>query len=257
MSLVIKYGGNAMTDPATRAAVAAGVREMALEAVPPVLVHGGGPHIAAALDARGIEHRFVRGLRVTTDAAMEVVEAVLTALGKQLASEIGRAVGLTGRDASLLTGRRLGDELGRVGGVEAVDTTVLSVLRRAGIIPVVASVALEAGDTSDDLTSLNVNADEAAGAIAGALGEGALFLTNVPGVLEDASDPTSLLRQLTGSEARARISDGRISGGMIPKVESALFALGQGAPYAVIADGRHPDGVARALSGGGTRLVPD
>lgn len=256
MSLVIKYGGNAMTDPATRAAVAAGVRELARE-VPPVLVHGGGPHIAAALDARGIEHRFVRGLRVTTDEAMEVVEAVLTVLGKELASEIGMAAGLTGRDANLLTARRLGDELGRVGTVATVNGTVLAVLRAAGLIPVVASVALEAGGEGASATSLNVNADEVAGAIAGALGEGALFLTNVPGVLEDANDPRSLLSELPGSEARARIADGRISGGMIPKVESALFALGQGAPFAVIADGRHPDGVARALSGSGTRLLPD
>src|SRR5690606_38559796 len=138
VSVVIKYGGNAMTDPAARAAVARGVRELARGSVPPVLVHGGGPSIAAALDERGIEHRFVRGLRVTTDAAMDVVESVLTVLGKVLASEIGPAVALTGRDAGLLVARRLAPELGRVGGVERVGTTALTVLRDGGLIPVVA-----------------------------------------------------------------------------------------------------------------------
>ncbi len=253
MSLVIKYGGNAMTDPATRGAVSAGVRRLASEGVPPVLVHGGGPNIAAALDARGIEHRFVRGLRVTNDAAMAVVEAVLTVLGKELAGEVGRAVALTGRDAGLLLAERVSEELGRVGRITRVDTAVLAVLRDGGLVPVVASVAVEAAAGSPGV-SLNVNADEAAGAIAGALGEGAVFLTNVPGVLENPDSPASLLHELTAASARERIADGRIAGGMIPKVEAALFALEQGAPFAMIADGRHPDGVTRALAGAGTRV---
>src|SRR5690606_37325457 len=102
---------------------------------------------------------------------------------------------------------------------------------------------------------LNVNADEVAGAVAGALGEGVAFLTNVPGVLDDPADPGSLLAELTRDEALARIADGRVAGGMIPKVEAALAALDQGAPFALIADGRDPAGVARALAGGGTRVV--
>jgi len=256
VSLVIKYGGNAMTDRDTRAAVAAGVRGLASAGVPPVLVHGGGPNIAAALDAQGIEHRFVRGLRVTNDAAMEVVETVLTMLGKELAYEVGPAVSLTGRDARLLLAERIGEELGRVGRVAAVDTTVLSVLRDGGLVPVVASVGMEMAAGRPG-TSLNVNADEAAGAIAGALGEGAVFLTNVPGVLDDPDDAESLIPELGPASARERIADGRIAGGMIPKVEAALFALEQGAPFAAIADGRHPDGVRDALAGSGTRLLPD
>lgn len=256
MSLVIKYGGNAMTDPATRAAVAAGVRSLAQASAPPVLVHGGGPHIAAALDERGIEHRFVRGLRVTTDSAMAVVEAVLTVLGKELASEVGPAVALTGRDAALLQAERFDEELGRVGRVTKVDTRVLDVLRDGGMVPVVASVAVGPAAGPDGVLTLNVNADEAAGAIAGALREGACFLTNVPGVLADPDRPDSLIAELSGSEARASISSGTISGGMIPKVEAALYAVERGAPFAVIADGRHPDGVRRALDGAGTRVLP-
>ena len=266
MSLVIKYGGNAMTDPATRAAVAAGIRRLAERGRPPVVVHGGGPYIAAALDERGLEHRFVRGLRVTTEAAMLVVEDVLTVLGKRLAEEIGPAVGLTGRDAGLLGATVAEPELGRVGHVATVDTTVLAALRAAGLVPVVASVAREVassdagaqgveGEARQAGPALNVNADEVAAAVAGALGEGVCFLTNVAGVLDDPADAASLLPELTRAEALARIADGRIAGGMIPKVEAALAALERGAAFAVVADGRHADGVERALSGGGTKLI--
>src|SRR5690606_38262107 len=191
-----------MTDASTRAAVAAGIRRLAAAGTPPVVVHGGGPFIAAALDERGIEHRFVRGLRVTTQAAMLVIEDVLTVLGKRLADEIGPAVGLTGRDARLLRALASEPELGRVGHVTSVDPTVVRVLRSAGLVPVVASVATDDrahGAESGPADALNVNADEAAGAVAGALGEGVVFLTNVPGVLDDAADPSSLLPELTSA----------------------------------------------------------
>ncbi len=248
--MVIKYGGNAMTDAPTRRAVAAGLREAAETGTPPVVVHGGGPFIQAALDAAGLEHRFVRGLRVTTAESLEVVERVLTLLGKGLAQEIGPAVGLTGRDAGLLLAAAREPELGRVGRMERVDTRALLALRGAGLVPVIGCLA-----RSEDGAMLNVNADEVAGAVAGALGEGVVFLTNVPGVLDDPGRPDSLLPELTRGEALARIEDGRVAGGMIPKVEAALEALAQGAPFAVIADGRDPEGVARALAGGGTRVV--
>lgn len=249
MGIVIKYGGNAMTDEVTRRQVAGRIRDMAA-AEPPVLVHGGGPFIQAALDAAGLEHRFVRGLRVTTPASLEVIERELTVLGKRLAQEIGPAVALTGRDAGLLLARAAAAELGRVGHMRAVDVRALTALRAAGMVPVVACLAV-----ADDGALLNVNADEVAGAVAAALGEGVLFLTNVPGVLDDPADPATLLTDLTAAEAVGRIEDGRISGGMIPKVEAALAALRVGAPFAVIADGRDPAGVDNALSGGGTRLV--
>ncbi len=249
MSIVIKYGGSAMTDTATRRAVAAGLRRLAGTGTPPVVVHGGGPFIQAALDQAGIEHGFVRGLRVTRPESMEIIERVLTVLGKHLAHEIGPAVGLTARDAGTLTATAREPELGRVGRVEGVDLRAINALRAGGLVPVVACLALDAAGEP-----LNVNGDEAAGAVAGALGEGVLFLTNVPGVLDDPADTTSLIPEMARDEALARIQDGRIAGGMIPKVEAALAALSQGAAFAVIADGRDPSGIERALAGGGTRV---
>ena len=249
MGLVIKYGGNAMTDTGTRLAVAQAIRRLNEGGQELVVVHGGGPYIQAALDAAGLEHRFVRGLRVTSEASLEVIEQVLTVLGKRLAQEIGLAVGLTGRDASFLRAELADAELGRVGRMTEVDTAVMAGLRAAGLVPVVACLAVDAAGGL-----LNVNADEVAGAVAGALGEGVVFLTNVAGVLDDPGNPASLLSELSRQEVEARIADGRISGGMIPKVEAALAALEQGAPFAVIADGTTPDGVRAALAGGGTRL---
>lgn len=250
MGFVIKYGGNAMTDDTTRAAVAARIRTLRPGGVPPVVVHGGGPFIQAALDEAALEHRFVRGLRVTSEAGVAVVERVVTLLGKRLAFEIGGAVALTGRDARLLTAEAFDPKLGRVGRMTAVNAAVLHALRVADMVPVVGCIAID-----DDGGPLNVNADEVAGAVAGALGEGVVFLTNVPGVLDDPSREDSLLPRLTAVEAQERIADGRIAGGMIPKVGSALTALALGAPYAVVADGRDVPGVERALAGGGTRVV--
>lgn len=257
MSIVIKYGGNAMTDQATRRAVAAGLRNLAgsngagaSDAVPPVVVHGGGPYIQAALDEAGLEHRFERGLRVTGPESMAIIERVLTMLSKELAYEIGPAVGVTARDARTVTAEVRDPALGRVGRVTHVDTRVIRALRDAGLIPVLACLAVDI-----DGVALNVNGDEAAGAVAGALGEGVVFLTNVPGVLDDPAVPGSLLGSLTRTDALARIADGRIAGGMIPKVEAALDALAAGAPFAVVADGRDPHGVEAALAGGGTRIL--
>lgn len=249
VSIVIKYGGNAMTDEPTRRSVAAALRDATTGGVPPVVVHGGGPFIQAALDEAGLEHRFERGLRVTTPEGLTVIERVLTLLGKRLAQEIGPAVGLTGRDAALLHAE-VREGLGRVGRMRSVNAGVLRGLRQTGLVPVVACLAL-----GEDGELLNVNADEVAGAVAGELGEGVLFLTNVPGVLDDPSDPSSLLASLSRAEVAERIGDGRITGGMIPKVEAALAALALGAPFAVVADGRDAAGVRTALNGGGTKVT--
>ncbi len=233
MAIVIKYGGNAMTDPVERREVAAAIRQSAHEGFEPVVVHGGGPFIARELELAGVPHRFVRGLRVTTDEAVPVVEKALTMLGKELAQEIGGAIGLTGRDAGLLLAETFDRELGRVGRMTAVNGRLLNSLVAARVIPVIASLALDA-----DGGALNVNADEVAGAVAAALDAPVLFLTNVTGVLEDPANPQSVIPLLTSQQAQERIRDGRISGGMIPKVEAALKALAGGAPSAVIADGR-------------------
>lgn len=251
MPVVVKYGGSAMADAATRAAVAGEIRALFDAGGAPVVVHGGGPFITAALDAAGLPHRFQRGLRVTTPESLEVIERVLTVLSKRLAQEIGPAVGLSGRDARLLLAEASDPSLGRVGRVTTVNAAALDALQRSGFVPVLACLAL---DARGEL--LNVNADEVAAAVAGAIGAGAVFLTDVPGVLADPSRPDSVLATLGRAEAEARIRDGRIAGGMIPKVESALHALGLGAPYAVIADGRSAAAARDALHGaGGTRLL--
>lgn len=251
MKVVIKYGGNAMTSPTERREVTAALREAAHGGIRPVVVHGGGPFIARELEAAGVPHRFVRGLRVTSEEAIGPVERALTLLGKQLAQEIGGAIGLTGRDAGLLQAETFSEELGLVGRMTGVNGRLLEGLLSLRVIPVIASLALDAGGRV-----LNVNADEAAGAVAAALDAPVVFLTDVPGVFDDPADPATLIPRLSRTEALARIADGRISGGMIPKVEAALAALEGGASAAVIADGRDRETFLQALqSRSGTLLV--
>lgn len=249
---VVKYGGNAMTDARARKATAEAIGAARRAGESLVVVHGGGPVIAEALAAAGHASRFVRGLRVTDERAIDTVEAALTRLGKRLAQEIGDAVGLTGRDAGLLEAKVRDPELGRVGTMTRVAADRIERLLAAGLTPVIACLALDA-----DGEVLNVNADEVAAAVAGALRAPVAFLTDVPGVLDDAADTSSVLPTLTAAEARSRILDGRIGGGMVPKVESALEALRLGSPSAAILDGRTPDAIAHALGGStGTRVVP-
>lgn len=248
MPIVIKYGGSAMTDPHVRARVAARLATIPEAAI----VHGGGPFIAQALRSAGVESRFVRGLRVTSAEDLTVIERTLTQLSKVLAQEIGNAVGLQGRDSSLLVAEPLDPELGFVGEVVSVNRALLMGLLELGVIPVVACLA----ETRDRKGVLNVNADSAAGAVAGALAAPVVFLSDVPGVLDDPDAPESLLSELGEGEIKARIQDGRIAGGMIPKVEAALGALRAGAAFAVIADGRAPERLEAALAGqSGTRVV--
>ena len=253
MPIVVKYGGNAMTEPAARREVALELRRLADAGQAPVVVHGGGPFIAAALDAAGLAHRFERGLRVTSPESLAVIAQVLLGLNKALAQEIGAAVGLSGHDARALEARRFDPALGQVGRMCGVNRALLTHLLAGGYTPVLACLA---ADADEEGAVLNVNADEVAAQVAGALACPALFLTNVPGVLDDPGDPASLLPTLSRAEAEARIADGRIAGGMIPKVESALAALAAGARHAVIADGRGATGLRAALAGaGGTRVV--
>ncbi len=251
-TLVVKYGGNAMTEDAARRAVIADVRALALAGTPPVLVHGGGPMIAAELAAAGIASRFERGLRVTTPESLPIVERAITLLGKQLASELGDGVAVTGRDAGLLVADRVDPLLGEVGSVHTVRARLLNALIGAGLVPVVGCVAL-----AHDGAVLNVNADDVAAAVAATLRLPCVFLTNVPGVLDDVRDPSSRVPTLTRAQVAERIADGRIGGGMVPKVESALAALDRGAPAAVIADGRVAGELRRVADGtAGTRIEP-
>lgn len=220
--------------------------------VPVVVVHGGGPVIERELAARGLKSEFRQGLRVTTPEAMDVVEMALCQLNKQLSQDVGGAVGLMGRDSALLVAEVLDPALGRVGRVTGVNAALLRTLLGAGITPVVGCVAV-----GPDGGALNVNADTAAGAIAGALGDGIVFLTDVAGVYRAYPDPASLAPHLTRAEAEEGIHAGWIAGGMVPKVRAALDALDAGAPFAVIASGMQAGVLTAAVRGeAGTRVTP-
>ncbi len=251
MPLVIKYGGSAMTDAAIRQRVAATIHELQT-AYQPIVIHGGGPFIKSALERSGISSSFVRGLRVTSPDSLEIIEQTLTSLNKMLTQEIGRAIGLTGRDAAVLQAETFDASLGLVGRVTQVNAQLLFALLEAGYTPVLACLA----SPESQQGILNVNADEVAGAVAGAMASPVIFLTDVPGVLDKPDDAESLLPTLSQAEIELRIADGRISGGMIPKVEAALQALSQGASYAIITDGRDPDKLHAAMQQqAGTRIT--
>jgi acetylglutamate kinase len=238
-TIVIKYGGHAMTDADLRASFAVDVVLLKYIGLRPIIVHGGGPQIGETLAKLGIESTFVDGLRVTDDATMEVVEMVL---GGRINSEIvelvnrggGRAVGLTGTDGGMFTVRRKqrgGKDIGRVGEIIHVDPAPIIAVAKAGFVPVVAPIGVD----SEGVTH-NVNADEAAGAIARALqAEKLILLTDVEGVKDGSGE---LIRQLSVEEARKLVAEGSIRAGMIPKVECCIDALSGGVSRTHIIDGR-------------------
>ena len=238
--VVVKFGGNAMGGIEEMADFARDIVLMRQVGVNPVVVHGGGPMINEMLDKLGIESNFVRGKRVTDKATVEVVEMVLTGLvNKRIVQAImdegGRAVGLSGKDDDLLVAEADDPELGFVGRPVEMNVQVLRDLFAAGIIPVIAPVATG----MDPNETFNVNGDTAAGAIAGALkADRLLLLTDVPGVKNKEGQ---VVTELTSSEVRSMIEDGTISGGMIPKVETALDAVEAGVRAAVIIDGKLPN----------------
>ena len=238
-TIVIKYGGAAQKDAALRASFAADVVLLKHIGVRPVIVHGGGPQIGATLERLGKQSTFVDGLRVTDDETMDVVEMVL---GGKVNHEIvelvqkagGRAIGLTGSDGGMIRTRRRtkdGRDIGRVGGVVGVDPAAIVAVAEAGFVPVIAPIGI-----GDDGLTYNVNADEAAGAIAKALSaEKLMLLTDVEGV-KDASG--RLVRRLGRAEARKLVDEGTIRGGMIPKVQCCLDAVSGGVERAHVVDGR-------------------
>jgi acetylglutamate kinase len=238
-TIVIKYGGAAMKNADLRASFAVDVVLLKHIGVRPVIVHGGGPQIGATLERLGKPSRFVDGLRVTDDDTMEVVEMVL---GGKVNREIvdlvqrggGRAVGLTGSDGGMIRVRRKlrgGQDMGRVGEVREVDPAPINAVAGAGFVPVIAPIGV-----GDDGLTYNVNADEAAGAVAAALrAEKLILLTDVEGVLDAEGH---LIGQLTVSEAQELIARGEIQGGMIPKIEACIAALESGVPRSHVIDGR-------------------
>ncbi|MDU8912232.1 acetylglutamate kinase [Aestuariicoccus sp. MJ-SS9] len=235
--VVVKFGGNAMGDADAMAEFARDIVLMRQVGLNPVVVHGGGPMINEMLGKLGIQSNFVRGKRVTDQATVEVVEMVLTGLvNKRIVQAImdqgGRAVGLSGKDDDLMVCEADDPELGFVGRPVEMNVQVLRDLFSAGIIPVVAPVATGMGENE----TFNVNGDTAAGAIAGALkADRLLLLTDVSGVKNAAGD---VVTELTPEDVIRMTEEGVIAGGMIPKTETALKAIGEGVRGVVIIDGR-------------------
>ena len=238
-TIVFKYGGSAMADASLRASFARDVVLLKTIGLRPVIVHGGGPQIGQILGRLGVESTFVDGLRVTDDQTMEVVEMVLGGkVNREIVAGIqragGRAVGLTGSDGDMIrvTRRTSPDrDLGRVGKVTSVDPGSIAAVADAGFVPVIAPIGVD-----EDGVTHNVNADEAAGAVARALhAEKLILLTDVEGVLDAQGQ---LIPQLTAPEARKHIDEGTIRAGMIPKVECCIACLEAGVGRTHIVDGR-------------------
>ncbi len=248
-TIVIKYGGNAMTEQTLKQSFAKDIVLMKLVGLNPVVVHGGGPQIGDLLAQLGIQSHFVDGMRVTDSATMDIVEMVLGGqVNKEIVSIInrngGRAIGLTGKDASLIEAKKMVVEkmtealntpeiidIGQVGEVTKINREVLDIATNSNLIPVIAPIG-----TGPNGESFNINADLVAGAIASALGaEKLILLTNVEGI-QDASG--TLLSTLTEAEVTTLIDEGTIAGGMLPKIQCALEAVANGVTSAHIIDGR-------------------
>jgi acetylglutamate kinase len=237
--VVVKYGGNAMVDPDLGRNVADDVVLLRAVGLRPVVVHGGGPQISDLMARLGKEPEFRDGLRVTDAETVDIARMVLVGkVNRDIVSAINvhgpLAVGLSGEDAGLLVASARNAELGYVGDVQSVNATILERLLAEDLIPVVSTIG-------SDLTgqAYNINADTVAGALAVALGaEKAIFLTDVPGLLADVDDPASLISAASAAEIQAMIDDGRLAGGMIPKVAAALHAVRHGVGSAHLLDGR-------------------
>jgi acetylglutamate kinase len=253
-TVVIKYGGSAMTDPFLRKMVATDITLLRYVGMNPVIVHGGGKEITHLMKRLGKEPVFVNGLRVTDAETAEIAEMVLTGkVNKEIVSLInqsgGKAIGLSGKDACLITAAKLQPEkccssgedcravdLGYVGAVTKMDPGVIDVIVGAGFIPVISPVA---ADTKG--ATLNINADHLAGSLSCALrADKLIMLTDVEGIMDDPEDLSSLMEELTIDEVKEMTEDGRIARGMVPKVEACVTALQGGVERTHIIDGRRP-----------------
>jgi len=240
-TVVVKYGGSAMDDPALADTFAEDVVLMRLVGMNPVVVHGGGPHISDLMRRLGKEPTFVDGLRVTDAETVDIVRMALVGkVNREVVASINRhgsyAVGLSGEDAGLITARPRDERLGFVGDVAHINPAIVERLLREELIPVVATVGVDA-----DGQAYNVNADAVASAIAAALhSEKLVYLTNVPGLLRDVSDEESLVSRIDVAGLEALVDGGSLSKGMIPKVASCVAAVKGGVTRAHILDGRVP-----------------
>ena len=268
-TIVVKYGGNAMTDEDLKASFARDIVLMQAVGMRPIVVHGGGPQIGDLLERLNIESKFIDGMRVTTEETMDVVEMVLGGLvNKEIVSLLnlagGRAMGLTGKDGQFIRAKQLKIErkspeleapeiidIGHVGQVESIDTRALTMLTESDVIPVVAPIGVGA-----DGESYNINADLVAGKLAEVLkAEKLMLLTNTAGVLDGQGQ---VVTGLVADEVITLIDDGTISGGMLPKIGCALSAVNAGVNSAHIVDGRVPHSVLLEIftdQGVGTQIL--
>jgi acetylglutamate kinase len=263
-TVVVKYGGSTRSGAEELKNTLQDIVLMKFVGMRPIVVHGGGKDITTLTEKLGIRSRFIDGLRVTDLPTMEVVEMVLGGkINKELVSTIqqlgGQAVGLSGKDGAMLQATRIksktGKDIGYVGKVSKVNTSILDLLDKEQFIPVIAPLGL-----GMDGKTYNINADEAAGAIAGALkAEKLVFLTDVPGICRKKDDPKSLLSSVKVSEVQKLIKSGVISGGMIPKVEACLHAVKSGVHKTHIIDGTLPHALLLEIftpKGVGTEIIP-
>ena len=263
-TVVVKYGGSTRSGAEELKTTLQDIVLMKFVGMKPVVVHGGGKDITRLTEKMGIRSKFVDGLRVTDLPTMEIVEMVLGGkINKELVSVIqqlgGSAVGLSGKDGAMLEALRIksksGKDIGFVGKVAKVNTAVLETLDREQFIPVIAPLGL-----GKDGQTYNVNADEAAGAIAGALkAEKLVFLTDVPGICKKKDDPKTLFSTVKVKEVPMLLKKGIISGGMIPKIEACLHALKSGVHKTHIIDGTLPHALLLEIftpKGVGTEIVP-
>lgn len=241
--IVVKYGGSAMIDEELKRNVIEDVTLLKLVGFKPIIVHGGGKEISKWIEKSGKEAKFVNGLRVTDAETMEIAEMVLGRVNKSLVQKIEqlgvRAIGLSGKDGALLKVDKKysnGEDIGYVGDVKEVNTQILWDLLEKDFLPVIAPIGMD-----DNYDTYNINADDAACAIAKAMkSEKLAFLTDVEGVMRDPSDKSSLISELTLSEAEGLIADGTVGGGMLPKLNNCMDAIREGVSRVHILDGRIP-----------------
>ena len=239
--VVVKFGGNAMVDESLSGAFAEDVMLLRSVGLKPVVVHGGGPQIGELLERLGKTTEFRDGLRVTDAETLDVARMVLVGkVGRDIVGAINVhgafAVGLSGEDGGLIIASPRDPDLGFVGDIECVDPTIIERLLAEEMIPVVSSIGSDGNGQA-----YNINADTVAGALAGALAaEKVVYLTDVAGVLANVDDPASIVAQASVTEVESMISDGAVSGGMIPKVQACVDAVRSGARSAHMLDGRVP-----------------
>ncbi len=242
-TIVVKYGGSAMVDEELKKQVIQDVVLLKLVGFKPIIVHGGGKEISRWVEKTGMESHFVNGLRVTDDATMEIAEMVLNRVNKslvQLVNELGvKAVGISGKDGMMLKCQKRysnGEDIGFVGDITAVDTQIINDLLEKDFLPIICPVGFD-----EDFKTYNINADDAACAIATAMeAEKLAFLTDVEGVYRDFQDKDSLISEMSIEDAQKFVSGGTLGGGMLPKLQNCIDAMNHGVSRVHIMDGRIP-----------------